>query len=107
MLQNMDKKLNKMIGKPSWATTIGCIAALCLTGTAIADESRLVSIGELNLEASIQGDGPQTIVFESGLGYDYAVWGDIADELSVSARVVSYSRAGNGQSDKSDQPRDS
>lgn len=70
-----------------------------------AGNVQLVSIGDHRLEVRIQGDGNRTVVFESGLGHDLTVWQSIADEISKSATVVSYSRAGYGQSEPSSQPR--
>jgi len=97
--------LNNILSNSFWLAVLVSVLSFSLTGPLLAEETRLVSVGEHNLEVSVQGSGDQTIVFESGLGYDYAVWGEVAARLSQSAKVVSYSRAGNGGSDKSDLPR--
>ena len=81
------------------AALVGLLS-ISLAGTVLAEETRLVSVGEHELEVIVQGKGEQTIVFESGLGYDYAVWREVAEILSQSAKVVSYSRAGNGSPTK-------
>jgi len=70
-----------------------------------AGEAKLVLIGEQELEVSVRGMGNQTVVFESGLGHGLSVWEDVANEISPYARVVSYSRAGNGNSEASSEPR--
>jgi len=71
----------------------------------IAEESRLVSVGDHRLEVLIQGVGNHTVVFESGLGYDLDVWRGVAETVGRSARVITYSRAGYGKSDVSQIPR--
>jgi pimeloyl-ACP methyl ester carboxylesterase len=78
---------------------------MVLANIATAEESRLVSVGDHKLEVRIQGEGRHTIVLESGLGHDLTVWQQVADSISQSARVVSYSRSGYGQSETSDKPR--
>ena len=81
------------------------VLAISSVDQVIADESRLVSVGDHKLEVLVQGAGDHTIVFESGLGHDLTVWQQVADTVGRSARVISYSRAGYGQSEASDQPR--
>jgi pimeloyl-ACP methyl ester carboxylesterase len=45
------------------------------------------------------GSGPYTIIFESGFGTDLRAWRKVAPEAARLARVVTYSRAGHGQSE--------
>jgi pimeloyl-ACP methyl ester carboxylesterase len=70
-----------------------------------ASEAELVLIGKHHVEVSVTGEGPHTVVFEAGLGHDLSVWEDVASEVSEFAKVVSYSRAGYGQSEASELPR--
>ncbi|HEY0895227.1 MAG TPA: alpha/beta hydrolase, partial [Sphingobacteriaceae bacterium] len=58
-----------------------------------------VNLGDHSLEMISAGSGPYTIIFESGFGSDYKVWGRVAAELLKEHAVVLYSRAGTGQSD--------
>ncbi len=52
------------------------------------------------------GSGSPTVVFESGLGNGKEVWGSIFNEVSAVAHAVAYDRAGYGQSEMSQVPRD-
>lgn len=51
------------------------------------------------------GAGDATVVFESGLGDDWAPWDRVAGAVASRARVFAYSRPGYGHSDPSDAPR--
>lgn len=76
-----------------------------LSSPAFAGEAELILVGKHQLEVTVQGQGRHTVVFESGLGHDLTVWREVADEVSQFAKVVTYSRAGYGQSEQSDLPR--
>ena len=52
------------------------------------------------------GQGPLTVIFESGLGDGKEVWDSVLQAVSAQARVVAYDRAGYGQSDRSTDSRD-
>jgi pimeloyl-ACP methyl ester carboxylesterase len=54
-----------------------------------------------------KGTGTPTIIFESGLGSASAEWWAMQDELSASARVLTYDRAGYGWSELVQGPRTS
>jgi pimeloyl-ACP methyl ester carboxylesterase len=54
-----------------------------------------------------KGKGSPTIVFEPGLGSSSADWWPIQDELSASALVLTYDRAGYGWSELANGPRTS
>lgn len=45
------------------------------------------------------GSGRYTVIFESGFGTDLRAWRKVAPEAAKLARVVTYSRAGHGQSE--------
>lgn len=91
--------------KQIFFTTFIALFSIAIATAVAAEESQLVSVGDHDLEVRIQGNGEHTVVFESGLGHDLSVWQQVADTISQSATVVSYSRAGYGQSEASDQPR--
>jgi len=59
-----------------------------------------------DVEIATAGAGPDTVVFESGLGDDWARWDKVAFDLSEDARVFTYSRPGYGRSDDATTPRD-
>jgi pimeloyl-ACP methyl ester carboxylesterase len=56
---------------------------------------------------TLKGTGSPTIVFEPGLASSSAEWWAIQDELSASARVLTYDRAGIGWSELVNGPRTS
>lgn len=59
-----------------------------------------------DVEIATAGTGSDTVVFESGLGDDWARWDKVAFDLSQDARVFTYSRPGYGRSDDATTPRD-
>lgn len=58
------------------------------------------------VEIVTAGSGATTVVFESGLGNDWANWDEVASEVAKHTRVFAYSRPGYGQSDASNTSRD-
>lgn len=86
------------------ALLIGLMAG-GMSSPALAGEAELTLVGQHHLEVNVQGEGRHNVIFESGLGHDLNIWRDVADEVSQFAQVVTYSRAGYGQSEQSDLPR--
>lgn len=66
---------------------------------------RRVSIGELHLYASLQGQGPLTVVIETALGSSSAEWWALQTQLTRFGQVLTYDRAGYGFSDPPRTPR--
>lgn len=56
-------------------------------------------VGGYKLAAEISGTGSPTVVFSSGLGDAGETWGATISALRSSARLVTYARAGIGDSD--------
>lgn len=52
------------------------------------------------------GVGSPTVIFEAGLGHGKRTWGTVFNAVSAVTHTVAYDRAGYGQSEASDQPRD-
>ncbi len=52
------------------------------------------------------GIGTPTVVFEAGLGNGKRTWGQVFGPISEMTRAIAYDRAGYGQSEPSNQPRD-
>ena len=67
----------------------------------------VIYLNDKRVYATIKGEGSPTIVFEAGLGSSSAEWWAIQDELSASARVLTYDRAGYGWSEWVSGPRTS
>ncbi len=73
--------------------------------TATAAEPAMVAVGQYKVNLAMQGEGPYTVLFESGFGMDLNAWRKVAPAIARSARVVTYSRAGYGKSDARPEPR--
>ncbi len=54
----------------------------------------------------VAGSGSPTVVFESGIGQGKRNWAPVFNRIAELTRAVAYDRAGYGQSETSDQPRD-
>lgn len=54
----------------------------------------------------VAGSGSPTVVFESGIGQGKRNWAPVFNRVSELTRAVAYDRAGYGQSETSDLPRD-
>jgi pimeloyl-ACP methyl ester carboxylesterase len=48
----------------------------------------------------VAGDGPTTVVFESGMGVSRSVWGLVQPRVAKRTRAIVYDRAGTGRSDR-------
>jgi pimeloyl-ACP methyl ester carboxylesterase len=61
----------------------------------------------LQLRMRVEGSGPRTVIFESGLGDTLGVWDRIQPQVAAGcARTVSYNRAGYAGSDPAQSTRD-
>lgn len=99
------------------AALVGLLVVLGLAGAsyeaiaAAGDAGRypargqLVDVGGYRLHIQCVGTGSPTVVLDAGLGGSSLDWSLVQPELSRSARVCAYDRAGMGWSDPSPQPR--
>lgn len=62
-------------------------------------------VGQYHVEMTSAGEGPYTVIFESGFGGGQWVWQKVAPAIAKSARVFTYSRAGLGKSQARPEPR--
>lgn len=83
----------------------GLIIALCLSANATLF-GELVSVGSLQFEIHSAGKGSPTIVIDSGLGDGMDKLRPLQDRLAKVTRVITYNRAGYGQSEPGPVPRD-
>lgn len=72
---------------------------------ATAQQTQMVNVGDHSLETIQAGTGEYTIIFESGFGTDYKVWGHVASEVMNTNQVLLYSRAGTGKSEPNPNPQ--
>lgn len=70
-----------------------------------AQQTKMINVGDHSLEMIQAGAGDYTIIFESGFGSNYKVWGNVASEVMSTNQVMLYSRAGTGKSQPNPQPQ--
>jgi len=86
------------------AALCACVAPL-RTARAAAPDTVWVTVDGHRLHLLVEGhDGP-TIVLEAGYGSTHRSWGELPPQLTPHGRVVSYDRAGFGQSEVCSRPR--
>ena len=66
---------------------------------------QFVDVGGHKLRLQVAGTGTSTVVLDSGLGGGIRDWKSVFPEIARFARVVSYDRAGVGQSESGPEPR--
>src|SRR5262245_43792309 len=98
----------KTIGKS--ALVLGCMAMLAVagcTGRSEKPKERFVEVdaGGHRLHMLVVGDAGRTVVLESGLPGGLG-WQHVRGPVARFARVVTYDRAGIGQSEPGPLPRD-
>ncbi|MBC5774264.1 alpha/beta fold hydrolase [Pontibacter sp. KCTC 32443] len=70
-----------------------------------AQQTKMINVGDHSLETIQAGTGDYTVIFESGFGTDYKVWGNVASEVMNANQVMLYSRAGTGKSEPNPKPQ--
>lgn len=91
-----------------WFGPSGWALAAVLTGLATVP-AIAAAAGKPNLHVRmrVEGNGPRTVIFESGLGDTLNVWDPIQRRVAAGcARTVSYNRAGYAGSDVAESVRD-
>lgn len=78
---------------------------ICGVAATYAQSPKMINVGDHSLEMIKAGSGPYTVIFESGFGTDYRVWGNVASEVMKNQTVVLYSRAGVGKSEANPKPQ--
>ncbi|MFL6210421.1 MAG: alpha/beta fold hydrolase [Pyrinomonadaceae bacterium] len=65
----------------------------------------MVKVGAHRLHMAVTGQGRATVILEAGFGGTTESWAQVQPAVASVARVVSYDRAGLGQSEQGLQPR--
>ena len=81
--------------------TLIFVCALNWLGTlpaAAQGTEKMITISSGQLHSIESGDGPYTIIFESGFMSDLSVWHKVAPVVTKHGKIVLYSRAGIGKS---------
>ena len=66
---------------------------------------QMINIGSHRLQISIEGEGSPTVVIETGIGDASDKWKPLQERMARLTRVVTYNRAGYGQSEPGPLPR--
>ncbi|XQW86467.1 alpha/beta fold hydrolase [Thalassotalea piscium] len=62
-----------------------------------------INIGDFDIEYEMSGSGKHLVLLEAGMTRDLTDWDTIIPDMSKIARVIRYSRVGNGHSSQTDQ----
>ena len=68
---------------------------------------QIINIGSHRLQARLKGNGAPTVVIDAGIGDDFEKLWPLQERISHVTRVVTYNRAGYGQSEPGPLPRHS
>ncbi len=82
---------------------VGWTLSMSSMATASGSELQVNRSGYI-LQAEQQGEGPMTVVFESGFGQGGGVWKDVIAGLGAQCRCITYARAGLGKSGTNGKP---
>ena len=106
-------------GRTWWLLTpVFAILALAAGGAGVQDMTsgdvledypmpgQRYSVGDHRLQMHCQGTGEPTVVLFNGMGEFSGSWAGITDQVSATARVCAYDRAGQAWSDDVDHPQD-
>ncbi len=83
------------------------IAFALLAGAVLSDpvSPEMVQVGNLRVEAKIEGAGSPAVIFESGFTGGLFLWGAAQSQVGKETQTLSYERAGLGRSDPGPEPR--
>jgi pimeloyl-ACP methyl ester carboxylesterase len=70
----------------------------------ITMETRLINIGDLQLEVCTKGEDGPVVVIETGMGCSFYEWDMVSQKISEKAKVLMYHREGYGNSTLSQEP---
>ncbi len=74
------------------------VMLLMFSTTVYSADTHFVQVGEFKLEYEIAGVGPEVVLLEAGAGGGMADWQPVFLSLSKLAKVIRYSRVGDGKS---------
>jgi pimeloyl-ACP methyl ester carboxylesterase len=78
------------------------LISLLLSFSSLAQVQK-INIGDFDIEYELSGSGKYIVLLEAGMTRDLSDWDTIIPDMSKMARVIRYSRAGNGNSSKTTQ----
>jgi pimeloyl-ACP methyl ester carboxylesterase len=80
------------------AAAVLVFTSLLVSACEPQNRSRIADADSRDVEVVTAGSGSTTVVFEAGLGDDWATWDAVITEVAPHARVFAYSRPGYGAS---------
>jgi len=89
------------------AYAAGCLALLACAGESVPSGDQVVDLGTHSLHAHIMGTGFPAIVVDTGIAAGPEEWRDLQARLARSAMVITFERAGYGDSGEGPMPRNS
>ena len=81
------------------------VAASTVCGSSLASD-QMISVGQHRLQIHLEGTGTPTVVIDAGLGEGIERWRPLQERISRVTRVITYNRAGYGESEPGPLPRD-
>ena len=98
--------MSKAFGMKGWMLSL---ALACAAATVQAADVHVAGVQVArkgySLQAEQQGQGPVTVVFESGFGQGAGVWKDTIANLGAECTCIAYARAGLGKSGTDGAPK--
>ena len=88
-----------------WAVKAWALVSGLLFAAAVQAADVPVARSGYTLQARVQGEGPTTVVFESGFAQGADVWKAVIAELGTGCRCIAYGRAGLGGSGSDGAPK--
>lgn len=74
------------------------LSCVLLSFAASANDASFVQVDEFELEYEIAGDGEHVILLEAGGSAGMSDWDPVFNQIAEQAKVIRYSRVGNGNS---------
>ena len=80
---------------------------ILLASSALSDAAspELVQVGNVRIEAKVEGTGGPAVIFESGFTGGLFLWGPVQSPIGKETQTLAYERAGLGRSDSGPEPR--
>jgi pimeloyl-ACP methyl ester carboxylesterase len=91
--------------KPEVLFATCLVAASTVCGSSLASD-QMISVGQHRLQIHLEGTGTPTVVIDAGLGEGIERWRPLQERIGRVTRVITYNRAGCGESEPGPLPRD-
>ncbi len=120
-MENLQSGLRCWVRRAAWAAALTVCLVFLLAGVGAAYQmiagardrhshpapGTMVDVGGFRMHLYCAGNGPLTVILDSGLSDTWLHWNKVQPQVAQFTRVCSYDRAGLGWSDPSPRPRTS